>query len=914
MAVNHTEIFDKLEKYTKLEDHQNFIFDFLSLYGLPKATITRLKKTINGDSDNINVAQYPEKGEVASQKGVYFKPVADDSDLLAIMDELRQSATVKSRTIAFIIVTDYKELLAYDVENDESIDCPFTELHKEYGFFLPLAGYEKGTEYSDKEADVKAAERLGRLFDLIRYRNNINTDEEVHALNVFLTRLLFCFFAEDTGIFDKHQFSDTLAKSTQVDGSDLKEFLQSLFKILNSKDKSELRNGSPKHLIDFPYVNGRLFAQEETVPEFDARTRRMLLDCAALNWSEINPDIFGSMFQAVINENQRRRLGQHYTSVPNIMKVLRPLFLDPLEEEFIRSRHSEKKLKELLIRLGNIRVFDPACGSGNFLIIAFKELRQLEIRIFQALSALNATPEMMMSNIRLNQFYGIEIDDFAHEIALLSLWLAEHQMNREFNRLLHAHVATLPLHESGNILQGNSLRTNWEEFCPANKDQEIYVVGNPPFGGVNSRSDEQSEDMEIVFEGFKTFKSLDYVTSWFWKGAQYVNNTDAKMALVATNSICQGVQVAPLWEPIFDLGLEIDFAYQSFPWKNSARDIAGVYVVIVGLSKQVSNKNKSIYKEIDKNWHQLNVKNISPYLIEGSNLVVHPRRTVPLCDVTEMIYGNKPLDGGNLLLSEDEKNELIRKDPSAIKWIKKLVGSDEFINGKARWCLWLVNISLEELKDHPFIMEKVEKVKQMRLASKDDGANKLAERPHQFRDLQNPTQYILVPSVSTSKRTYVPIGFLDGSTITTNLNLFIPSDSLYDFAILTSVIHNDWMRLTAGRLGMGYRYSSVIVYNTFPWPQNVGPQRRAAIEELAKEILKVRARHPDKTLADLYDPDKMPTDLLEAHENLDCAVEKLYRDAPFRDSTERVEYLFKLYEKLINEEEQAKAVKKKKKS
>ncbi len=456
MAVNHTEIFDKLEKITKSSNHQDFIFEFLSLYGLPKATITRLKKTIHGDPDNINVAQNPSQGEVANQKGIYFKPVTDSNDLLTTLDALRQSPLIKSRNIAFIIVTDYKELLAYDVESDESIDCPFTELHKEYGFFLPLAGFKRDIEYSDKEADVKAAERLGRLFDLIRYRNNISTDEEIHALNVFLTRLLFCFFAEDTGIFNQRQFSDTLSKSTRVDGSDLKDFLQALFKVLNSNNSSELRKNSPKYLTDFPYVNGRLFAQEENVPDFDARTRRMLLECATLNWSEINPDIFGSMFQAVINENQRRRLGQHYTSVPNIMKVLRPLFLDSLEEEFIRSRHSANKLKELLIRLGNIRMFDPACGSGNFLIIAFKELRQLEIRIFQALSALNATPEMMMSNIRLNQFYGIEIDDFAHEIALLSLWLAEHQMNREFNRLLHAHMATLPLHESGNILQGNS--------------------------------------------------------------------------------------------------------------------------------------------------------------------------------------------------------------------------------------------------------------------------------------------------------------------------------------------------------------------------------------------------------------------------------------------------------------------------
>lgn len=914
MAVNHTEIFDKLEKYTKSEDHQNFIFDFLSLYGLPKATITRLKKTVNGDSDNINVAQYPEKGEVASQKGVYFKPVADDSDLLAIMDELRQSATVKSRNIAFIIVTDYKELLAYDVENDESIDCPFTELHKEYGFFLPLAGYEKGTEYSDKEADVKAAERLGRLFDLIRYRNNINTDEEVHALNVFLTRLLFCFFAEDTGIFDKHQFSDTLAKSTQVDGSDLKEFLQSLFKILNSKDKSELRSNAPRHLTSFPYVNGRLFAQEETVPEFDARTRRMLLDCAALNWSEINPDIFGSMFQAVINENQRRRLGQHYTSVPNIMKVLRPLFLDPLEEEFIKSRHSEKKLKELLVRLGNIRIFDPACGSGNFLIIAFKELRQLEIRIFQALGTLNATPEMMMSNIRLNQFYGIEIDDFAHEIALLSLWLAEHQMNNEFNRLLHAHMATLPLHESGNILQGNSLRTNWEEFCPADKDQEIYVVGNPPFGGVNSRSDEQSEDMEMVFKGFKTFKSLDYVTSWFWKGAQYVNNTDAKMALVATNSICQGVQVAPLWEPIFDLGLEIDFAYQPFLWKNNARDKASVYVVIVGISKQSSNKIKAIYKEIDKNWHQLNVSNISPYLVEGGNIAITPRKTETLSGMPPIIGGNIPVDGGYLLFSPEEKDEFLVHEPRARKWFKRLMGSYELINDKERWCLWLADVQLEELDSYPYIMERVGKVRELRLASKDSGANRLAERPHQFRDLNNPIKFIAVPRVSSERRKYLPLSILTSETIVTDLIQIVPSGELYDLAVLISIMHNDWMRMVAGRLKQDYRYSGTVVYNTFPWPQNVGPQRRTAIEELAKEILKVRARHPDKTLADLYDPDKMPADLLEAHENLDRAVEKLYRDAPFRDSTERVEYLFKLYEKLINEEEQAKVAKKKKKS
>lgn len=902
MAINQTELFSKLEKLTQNKDQDNFIFDFLSLYDFPKSTITRLKKTVAGEIDNINVAAEPEKGEVANQKGIYFKPIIEGEKILETMGSLRESPTIQSKGITFIIVTDYEDIMAYDVENKEMIDCPFTDLHKEYGFFLPLAGYEKGADYSDNPADVKAAEKLSRLFDLIRYKNELNTDAEIHALNVFLTRLLFCFFAEDTAIFNKNQFSDTLAKHTKTDGSDLKGFLKSLFLVLNSEPSSELRQNSASHFTQFPYVNGRLFAQEETVPEFDARTRRMLLECSSLNWSEINPDIFGSMFQAVIHENQRRSLGQHYTSVPNIMKLLRPLFLDPLEEELIRSRHSEKKLKELLLRLSNIRIFDPACGSGNFLIIAFKELRLLEIRIFQALEALNDKPEMMMSNIRLSQFYGIEIDDFAQEIALLSLWLAEHQMNREFNRLLHSHVPTLPLHESGNIIQGNSLRTDWVEFCPANKDEEIYVVGNPPFGGVNSRSEEQSEDMGIVFKGFKTFKSLDYVTSWFWLGAQYIKKTGAKLALVATNSICQGVQVAPLWEPIFDLGLEIDFAYQPFLWKNNARDKASVYVVIIGISKNKVIKEKHIYKSIDQSWHQLKVTNISPYLTEGANIVIQPRRSAPLCPVLPMLYGNKPVDGGNLLLSDDEKEQLASLEPSSIKFLKKLMGSVEFINNHSRWCLWLVNVTQEEIDSSPLIKKRVDKVRAMRLGSKDSGANKLAEKPHQFRDLNNPDHYILVPRVSSERRKYIPLGFFTAETIVNDSVQIIPNGTLYEFAIIHSTMHNDWMRLVGGRLKQDYRYSGTLIYNTFPWPKNIGSQRRAVIEELAKNILRIRAQYPDKTLATLYDPDSMPENLLEAHEALDRAVEKLYRDAPFRDSTERVEYLFKLYEKLIIKE------------
>ncbi|HIT91091.1 MAG TPA: class I SAM-dependent DNA methyltransferase, partial [Candidatus Merdenecus merdavium] len=792
MAINQTELFSKLEKLTQNKDQDNFIFDFLSLYDFPKSTITRLKKTVAGEIDNINVAAEPEKGEVANQKGIYFKPIIDGEKLLETMDFLRDSATIQSKGITFIIVTDYEDILAYDVENEEMIDCPFTDLHKEYGFFLPLAGYEKGADYSDNPADVKAAEKLSRLFDLIRYKNELNTDAEIHALNVFLTRLLFCFFAEDTAIFNKNQFSDTLAKHTKTDGSDLKGFLKSLFLVLNSEPSSELRQNSASHFTQFPYVNGRLFAQEETVPEFDARTRRMLLECSSLNWSEINPDIFGSMFQAVIHENQRRSLGQHYTSVPNIMKLLRPLFLDPLEEELIRSRHSEKKLKELLLRLSNIRIFDPACGSGNFLIIAFKELRLLEIRIFQALEALNDKPEMMMSNIRLSQFYGIEIDDFAHEIALLSLWLAEHQMNREFNRLLHSHVPTLPLHESGNIIQGNSLRTDWVEFCPANKGEEIYVVGNPPFVASGERTRSQNNEMKEVFIGFKNIGYLDYVASWFWLGAKYIEKTGAQLTLVATNSITQGSQVSLLWPSIFKKNIRIKFAYQAFPWKNNAKDIAGVHVVIICIAHVDKIYEKNIYRCIEGNWHKTAVREINPYIIESNIQNIISETSKPLVKTTTpIVYGNKVV-GKELLLSDEEKKVLIQKEPQSERWIRPLMDAKGFLYNSMRWCLWLTDWDSEQdPQKHPLIYERIKAVSEARKKSTKVATQKIANQSHLFAEIRQKEEmeYILVPRVSSERRNYIPIGFFDDSYIVNDSVQIIPSGTLYDFGILNSLIH-----------------------------------------------------------------------------------------------------------------------------
>ena len=901
MSVNQTELYNGLERIAKAGDRTNYIYDFLKLFGAPDSTITRLR---NASSD-YNVASNPERGEVAQRERVYFQPVESGQDIFAAMDVLREESKIKTHKIRFLLVTDFNDIVAYDVRMDDILECAFSEQHKELSFFLPLVGYERSRDWSENEVDVRAAEKMGRLFDLIRSNNAIETIEQAHHLNVFLTRLLFCFFAEDTGIFEKGQFTKAISENTLRDGSDMAACLDSLFDILNEPDDSAMRKSVPNYLSDFPYVNGGLFKDKIAIPKFTARIRRNLLESARLNWSEINPDIFGSMFQAVIDPEQRSNQGQHYTSVPNIMKVIQPLFLQPLYDELnkiINLKDNGKKLKalhQLSIRLGEIKVFDPACGSGNFLIIAYKELRLLEMAIFKAIQDIARTDNLLLSTISLDQFYGIEMDDSAQEIATLSLWLAEHQMNVKFKEAFGSVQPTLPLKASGNIVHGNSLRLDWNEVCPKTEQDEVYVVGNPPFGGSGNRTESQTEDMEIVFNGFAKFKFLDYVSCWFWKGAQYIQDSNAKLALVSTNSLCQGEQVAMLWPYVFDLGVDINFAYQTFPWRNNARDNAAVHVVIISLAN-ATNSTKMIYRLLDNQWHSQEVKNISPYLFEGGNLAVASRGR-PIGNVSIMLFGNKPVDGGNLLMTTAEKNALVSDEPNAAKWIKKLLGADEFLNGKERWCLWLVGISDTELHAMPKVMERVESVRTMRLASRDSGANRLAERPHQFRDLNNPESYILVPLVSSERRPYIPLGFYDASVISTNANSIIPNASLYEFGILTSTMHNDWMRTVAGRLKSDYRYSGTLVYNTFPWPEASDKQKQDTAD-LAEEVILVREEFPAMTLAQLYNPETMPEKLLAAHQALDKAVEQLYRKKPFADAFERVEFLFGLYEKLIEAE------------
>ncbi|WP_210994639.1 class I SAM-dependent DNA methyltransferase, partial [Pectobacterium versatile] len=866
-----------------------FIYGFMAAFDFPKSTITQVRQ---GSSRNIA----KEPGQVGIKNKLWFQSAAEGEELETLLNQCIDDPAIAKNKIRFVLITDFTRFLAWDTASKERLDIEMDELHSNYGFFLPLVGLEKAIISSENPADVKAAEKMGRLFDLIRVHNDLSKSEDIHALNVFLTRLLFCLFAEDTGIFALAQFTSAVKSFTEEDGSDLDSFLYQLFGVLDEKPDSPQRQRLPAHLSAFPYVNGGLFASDEPVPELRKKGRKILLECGTMNWSEINPDIFGSMFQAVIDVEQRSRLGQHYTSYRNIMKVIQPLFLDPLRVELDKQRNNAKGLKALLVRLGQIKVFDPACGSGNFLIVAYKALRNLEIEVIEALRELEPQT-FSMSGLHLSQFYGIEIDDFACQVARLSLWLAEHQVNSQWEKAFGFAPPALPLRESGNIHSGNSLRLDWHQICPKQVDDEVYVIGNPPFLGTLGRSDEQRADMQAVFSEFKALGALDFVACWFWKGSQYIQHSRAELALVATNSICQGEQVAKLWPSIFDLGLNIHFAYPTFPWANNARDKAAVHVIIIGLSE---NSEKSrLYQYVQGEWHCKMVDNISPYLVEGSRLVITPRNTPLIKGVPPLLFGNKPTDGGHLLLNRSERDELLKQEPQAERWIKKVLGADEFFNGKERWCLWLVEANIADLESMPLVEKRVLAVKNTRLKSTKASTRKKANTAHLFDENRQPISgnYIIVPSVSTERRIYVPLGIFDADIISTNRNYIIPNGSLYELGILSSLMHNDWMRLVTGRMKSDYSYSASVVYNTFPWPDVTDTQRKE-IEKLAEEVILTREEFPGCTLAELYDPEKMPSKLLTAHQALDTAVDRLYRERPFKDAADRLSCLLARYEVL----------------
>lgn len=890
--MNIAQIEVNLQKLIANINKETFIFDLLLAYGLPKASITRLQK------GNLNMSKT--KGEIAWKKKLFFK-AEDKADLHLSISELAKGLKHHER---FVIVTDYLTLLAIDTKTNDKLDCALRDLPKHYDFFLPWAGMEKAQHANENPADVKAAEKMARLFDVIKRDNPDDSPEFIHGLNVFLSRLLFCYFAEDTHIFNDSQFTNAIASHTQPDGSDVNSYLDKLFEVLNTPENE--RKGLPEYLNAFPFVNGGLFRNTVSSPKFSRSSRAALLSSGEQNWSAINPDIFGSMFQAVISADQRGNLGQHYTSVPNIMKVIEPLFLNELYEELEKATSTgsvadrQKKLKALLHRIHNIKIFDPACGSGNFLIIAYKVLRQLEMKIFKAGGM------MALSGIQLSQFYGIEIDDFAGEIAKLALWLAEHQMNVEFYKAFGRTNPTLPLSEAGHIVQGNATRLNWEEVCPKYEGDarsersrsEVYILGNPPYLGSFLQNKEQKSDLAYVCKGWKSYKDLDYIACWFIQGSKYIKDSFAKLAFVTTNSVSQGEQVILLWPYVFSLNIEILFAHQSFKWVNNARSNAGVYCSIIGLGEQ-SKIDKKIFSEN----RVLIVDNISPYLTSGSgNNTVISKRMKALSDIPKMSYGSKIVDGGHLIFSKEEKESLLVSYPVAEILLKRLAGSAEFIKGIERWCLYIEDENLEFAKSIPNISERLKSVQEFRAKSTEKSTREMAQHPHKYYySVHKNTSSIIIPSTSSIRREYVPMGFLNGETIITNAANAIFDAEPWIFSILNSRIHMVWLRTVSGRLKLDYRYSSQLCYNTFPFPP-ISTQRKNEITQSVFRILGEREKHSDKTLAQLYDPDKMPDGLREAHRLNDMIIEKCYRSTPFTSDEERLEYLFKLYEKMIAEE------------
>jgi type II restriction/modification system DNA methylase subunit YeeA len=798
----------------------------------------------------------------------------------------------------YILVSDFARFRLYDIVENEQHEFELRDLHKNIRLFGFIAGYQKHKIREEDPVNIKAAENMGRLHDQLK---EIGYDG--HQLELYLVRLLFCLFAEDTGIFERQTFQNYVEERTNEDGSDLAYHIAALFQVLNTPESKRLKN-LDEQLAAFPYVNGKLF--EEILPNasFDSKMRQTLLDCCALDWSRISPAIFGSLFQSIMDKAARRNLGAHYTSEKNILKLIKPLFLDALWEEFVKVKGNKNKLAEFHQKLRSLKFLDPACGCGNFLVIAYRELRLLELEILRTLYDKRQQILDVQALIKLDvdQFYGIEVEEFPAQIAQVALWLVDHQMNMQVSEEFGLYMARIPLRASGTIVCANALQIDWNDVVPI---QELnYIMGNPPFIGKNYRTAQQDADMQKTFttaarlEPVKLYKSLDFVAAWYYRATDYLQkNKSMRVAFVSTNSVTQGEQVSILWPPLINAGLKIHFAHRTFSWSSEARGKAAVHVVIIGFGlAEASEKTLFVYDDIKGEPHSTPAKNINPYLLDSPNVTVLAR-SQPLCKVPEIINGSKPTDGGNLLLSENEIDELLLKEPAAKQFIRPFVGADEFLNNIPRFCLWLVDCSPNQLRSMPLVLSRVEAVKRMREISSDATTRKDSATPALFQKIRQPqSNYLLIPSVSSENRQYIPIGYMTPETIVSNLVYAIPNAELYHFGILSSRMHNSWMRAGSGRLKSDYRYSANISYNTFPWSKEPTIMQREKVETAAQQVLDARNKYPGSSLADLYDPRSMPPELVKAHQYLDKAVDAAYGKTTFKTEADRVAFLFELYQ------------------
>jgi hypothetical protein len=903
-------------------DGNEFPFAFLEAFGNKTTTIKKLRKGASNKSD---------VGGVLQTGNIHIK-VCEPGTVAETLQALKDSPATKTtrNRVKFILATDGLDLHAEDLNSGEVVVCPYPDFHNHFGFFLPLAGITTVQQIRESAFDIKATGRLNKLYiELLKQNPDWGTAERRHDLNHFMARLIFCFFAEDTGIFNgADQFTATVQQMSDRDASNTHEVIREICRAMNVRVRDDAGRqtarfrreaGIPSWANVFPYVNGELFDGAIEVPRFSRVALGYLRHIGGLPWDQINPDIFGSMIQAVADDEERGALGMHYTSVPNILKVLNPLFLDDLREQLDEAGDNGRKLLNLRRRMARVRVFDPACGSGNFLVIAYKQMREIEAEINRR----RGEPDRK-SDIPLTNFRGIEIRDFAAEIARLALIIAEYQSDVLYRGQKEALAEFLPLDAENWITCGNALRLDWLSICPPtgtsaktrsddllqepldqpeidfeNEGGETFICGNPPYLGSTWQSAEQKSDLGSVFRHrTKGWKSLDYVAGWFMKAVDFGAHTRSSVAFVATNSICQGQQVPLLWPLVFEAGHEISFAHTSFRWTNLASHNAGVTVAIIGISNHVGAV-RQLYSQNELRETALKeVSNINAYLAAASNVVVGKSRK-PMTSVASMNFGNKPVDGGNLLLSADEVRALDLDDEQRARFVRRIFGSAEFIRGQVRHALWIEDRHVEEALAFPMLRKRVENVRSMRLTSKKEATVELADKPHRFGEVrQTGTETItIVPSVSSENRNFLPCGYEPPGTIASNLAFAIYDAPLWNMALVASRVHLIWIATVCGKLKTDYRYSNTLGWNTFPVPKLIEKNKEDLIR-CAEDILLAREAHWPATIAELYDPEKMPDDLRAAHDRNDEVLERIYVGRRFRNDTERLEKLFEMYAKM----------------
>ena len=897
-------------------DKQTFWNEFFDVFGIPRRSVATFEHAVANARGSYGFLDLFWPGVLLVEhksRGVSFAK-AESQAFAYMLDLARQDR--HDALPRYVVLCDFARFALYDLEPEDQRDLPLfdtgqpyrltefplAELHRHVREFAFIKG-EKAVRLDPEDpANIKATELLARLHDELR-----ETGYTGHALERYLVRILFCLFAEDSGIFEPGSFQ-ALVEGSRSDGADLGRKLAEVWDVLNTPETQRQRT-LDEDLAQFPYVNGGLFAEHLVTCSFNTRLRDALLACTRFQWARISPAVFGSLFQGILDDKARRQIGAHYTSERDIMKLLRALFLDEFRAELAKIRADRStgrgnRLKTFQEKLRSLRFFDPACGCGNFLILAYRELRRLENETLVALHTKHGKVQTELdirgfATVDVDQFYGLEIGEWPVRIAEVGLWLQDHQCNVELAEALGQTFRRLPLRAAPAIRIANALRTDWREFLPPSGG--VLVLGNPPFVGKHYQNAEQKIDLARVYGDFKNIGDVDYVTAWYIKACEYINgHPEIRCAFVSTNSITQGEQVPVFWGRLFGrYHVKIHFAHRTFRWTSEARGKAHVHVVIIGFGLR-NPREKRIYDYAGPEEQAVEIiaNNISPYLMPGPDAFV-VKRSRPLADVPEMRCGNKPSDGGYFILTGSEKDQLLRLEPDAKPYIRRYTGSEEFINGSMRWCLWLKDIEPATLRKFPGVMKRVEAVREFRLKSTARPTREAANRPTEFFYINQPAKkYIAIPEVSSERRAYIPIGLLPPSVVPSNKIYILESSNLYLFGVLSSTMHMAWMRIVSGRLESRYQYSGSMVYNTFPWPQNSTTKQRAAIEAAAQSVLDARENYPASTLADLYDPLAMPAPLLRAHARLDRAVDRAYRAKPFESDRDRVEYLFTLYEQI----------------